>query len=203
LCGPKPPKDNSAELARRQEEKRQADILAGRGKIDEAFAGFNDPFYSGIEKAYGEYYFPQLDRQFQDANEKLKLKLASAGLLNSGKGAELLGDLQETYGIQRGQIASGAIDRRNQVRGDVERAREDLFALNQSAADPAAIAVQAQSRAGSLQAPRGYDPIGNAFADFIGNLAIPVAAERRGYPGTGTGIFAPKGSGKGSQRVVG
>lgn len=203
MCGPqKPPKDNSAELARQQEEKRQANIMTGRGKIDEAFGGFNDPFYSGIEKAYTDFYNPQLDRQYQDATEKVKLKLASAGILNSGAGAEALGDLTEQYATQRGQVASGALDRRNQVRGDVERAREDLFALNQSAADPDAIGVQAQSRAGALQAPRGYDPIGNAFADFIGNLAIPIAAEKRGYAGTGTGVFAPKG-GKDSLRVVG
>lgn len=192
MCAPSTPKDRSAEIAAQREAERQAAITKGRNLIDSAFGGFTDQFYDDISGRYVAYYNPQLDRQGQEAAKKLKLRLASSGILNSSSGARLLGDLQREWGDKRAFIANSGIDEANKVRADVERARSDLLSLNQSAADPAAVALEAQSRAGTLQAPQGYSPLVSAFGSFLNDLTLPIGAEMAGYRGTGTGLFAPK-----------
>jgi len=189
---PSPPKDNSAELARQREDKRVADIRAGRGSIDEAFARFDDPYFAGVTDDYQDFYFPQVDQQYQDARRKLTLGLARSGNLNAGAGARQIGDLTEKYNTQRQGFASRALDDTNRYRQQIDAAKGDLFQQNAAAADPAAIAVDAASRAGTFAAPPSASPIGALFNDFLStSLPIGVAAEARGLPGFRTGLFKP------------
>lgn len=199
FSAPSMPKDNSAEIARQREEARQADIRAGRENIDSAFSRFDDPFYNNIQTTYQDYFFPQVDQQFADTSKKLKLRLAGAGNLNSGAGAQQIGKLTQQYDLQRADLANKALDAANSYRTRVEGERGDLYNLNASSADPASIAVQAASRAGPLLTPPSPSPIGSLFADFLNNAAIGVAAESKGYPGFRTGLFD---SSKSAQRIV-
>lgn len=197
MCiGGKPPEDNSAQVAAQRETERQAAIAQGRTNIDNAFAKFDDPFYSGVSKSYTDYYMPQLKQQYDDAYRKLVLNLGGTGNLASGSGARQLGDLTQRYAQNKVMIANQGGDQANSVRGDVENARNDLYSLNSSAADPASIATDAAARAGSIGAPRAYSPLQNLFADIINNSAAGIRLESAGYPGLNTGLFNTKVSSK-------
>ena len=143
FSAPAPAQDNSAQIAAEREAKRQQDIAAGRSRIDEAFGQFNDPYYQGVEKSYLDYYNPQVDSQYEDAQRKLKLNLARTGNLNSGSGARQLGDLTRAYTDQRTAISGQAIDQANKQRGTVEQTKGELYNQNTAAADPAAAAASA------------------------------------------------------------
>lgn len=193
FSAPSIPKDNSAELARQREEERQRKIDEGRASIDTAFAPFDDNYYQGVQKTYSDFYLPQVDDQYREAREKLTLALAGTGNLTSGSGAKTLGKLSSVYDTQRTAYANRAFDLANDYRRQVTDEKNNLYSQNNAAADPAAIAVDAASRAGSLSAPSA-DPIGALFSDVLGNVATGIRAERAGYRGFNTGLFKPKGS---------
>jgi len=184
------PKDNSAEIARQEEAARQARITEGEAKIGEAFGQFDDPFYASREKSYTDYYFPQLEEQYNDARRKLVLSLAGSGNLNSGSGAGEMADLTKAFETQRSTTAGSALDFGNTTRSNVEAARQELIAQNRAAADPSAAASSAMARAGVLTPLPAFSPLGDIFASLISSAAIPLAAESKGYPGFKTGLFS-------------
>jgi len=202
LSPPKPPKDNSAEIARKKEEERKAKIALGRTNIDNQFAQFDDDYYDNIRLGYTDFYQPQLTDQFNDARRKAILSLAGVGNLNSSAGARRLGDLQEMYEKNRAMIGDRGIGAANRARGDIEMAKSDLYAQNRAAADPSAAASSAVARAGTLMAPPVYDALGPVFASFISDVGTGLRAERAGYKGLGSGLFNQGTGGAGSSKVI-
>jgi len=201
MCfSPSIPADNSAEIARKQEQERQDRIDAGRSRIDETFAKFDDPYFKQVEDNYTGYYMPQLEDQYQEARRKKVLGLSRSGNLNSGSGARQLSDLFGAYEDNRSLVGNSALDAANRARSDVEGSRSDLYSQNRSAADPSAAQSSALARAGTLTPPQSYSPLGDMFSKFIDNGATAVQAERAGYNGWNTGLFN-SGTG-GSSRVV-
>lgn len=200
MCvGGKAPKDNSAEIARQQEEARQQRIRDGQSAIDTNFAQFNDPYFDNYRQEYMAYYQPQLDRQFQDAKRKAVLGLHRTGNLSSSAGAGKLGELTRAYNDNRTMLANNALSAVNDLRGRIEESRNNLYSQNRSAADPSAAASQAAAQAGYLGAPPTFSPLGQLFGNFTNMAMTGLAAERAGYPGFNTGLFNNSGSG----RVVG
>lgn len=191
FSAPKPPKDNSAEIARQREEERQQRIREGREKIDAAFSRYDDPYFEGVQRDYQNFYLPQVDDQYRRTREKLVLGQARTGNLNSGAGARKIGDLTESYQKQRASYANQALDLAHQYRQGILDTKDELYSQNRSAADPASIAVDAASRAGALATPPSASPIGAVFNDFLNSAALGVAAERKGFPGFQTGLFKP------------
>ena len=190
----------AAEQARKSEAQRQADILAGRGKIDAAFKPFDDKFYSGVQKNYVGYYQPQLDRQYGDARDTTTGRLAVRGVDRSTYGAKTMSDLLYQRDTQGTAISDAGRGAAQDLRGQIESQRQSLYGQNQSAADPALAASNASASASVLQQPQVYSPLADVFGSFLGNVATGVAAERQGYRGLGTGYFGP--SSRGSVAVV-
>lgn len=188
----KPPKDNSAEIARRQEAQRQAAITEGRQKIDTAFSQFNDPYYQGVQDAYLGYYQPQLEDQYAKARRQLTLALSRSGNLNASAGARQIGDLTKAYEQNRALIGNQALQAGQKARADVASNKSELYSQLSASADPAAAAATAIARADALSQPASYSPLGDLFASFVNTAAQGVAAEKAGYPGFNTGIFSPK-----------
>jgi len=200
FSAPSIPKDNSAELARQREAERQRKIDEGRASIDKAFAPYDDGYFTGVQKTYSDFYLPQVDDQYRDAREKLTLALSGTGNLTSGAGAKQLGKLQSKYDTQRTSYANRAYDLANDYRSKVDNEKNELYAQNRASADPAAVGVEAASRAGSLSAAPSASPIGGLFSDVLNNVATGIRAEREGYRGFNTGLFERK-TGD-SQRIV-
>jgi len=196
-----PPQDNSAAIARQQEQERQTKIADGRGRIDTAFEGFDDPYFAGVESSYGDYYQPQLTDQYNDARRALTLRLGNkSGGVNSSAGARAIGDLTKTYADNQALIGDRAISAGNSARSDVESNRNSLYAENRAAGDPNAAASSAAARAGMVSAAPSYNPLGDIFASAINSATTGLQAEKAGYQGFGSGLF--DNGGNSSARVI-
>ena len=77
------PAEKAAKEARQREEARQGRIAAGKTRINEAFAGFDDDFYGGRETAYSQFARPEIEDQYNRAKHDLTLALSRSGNLNS------------------------------------------------------------------------------------------------------------------------
>lgn len=205
IGGGAPPRDDSAERARREEEARNARIRDGETSINKAFEGFNDDYFNQYTDAYQNNYAPQLDEQYIKAKQKTTFGLSRTGNLQTSAGANRLGDLFQAYSDRKGEIADQALAAANDLRTRVEQNRSDLYTLNRGAADPAQATSMAAARAGVLQSPQTFSPLGDAFSSFVNNAGMGLALEARGFPGLRTGLFNQPSAGsatRGSGRVV-
>lgn len=202
MCIPKPPKDNSAEIARQQEEARQAKVTEGQKSIDDTFGQFNDDYYGNINKGYSDYYNPQLDQKYKDAVEKLTYQLGRQGILQSTAADKRFGEAKEQYDLTRTDVANRALSAEQEVKSNVENQKNSLISLNTSAADPSLISSRASASAAGLNSAPVYSPIGDIFAGLINQGANQVALQQAGYQGFGLPLPKPQynigGTGTGS-----
>lgn len=173
MClGSKPKVDNSAaQRAQQEEEARQARIRQGRDSIDTAFKQYDDPFFDGYKNQYTEYYNPQIDQQYKEAVDQLTARLAGQGMLESTAGAAQFGKLSESLARNRTDVQNRALDASNNLRSKIEANRSDLYALNQSSADPDSVNARALASAQTYIQPPAFSPLGQVFADAL-NPAI-------------------------------
>jgi hypothetical protein len=167
-----------------QEAQRQAAVKAGNTGIDTAFAKFNDPYFSNYEKTYKDFYNPQVDTQYTDAQGTLEAGLARNGTDRSSIAAGQFGRLFGAYADQKAQIGDQAASASADLRNKVSSEKSNLYALNSSSADPAQANTQALAAATSLVAPPAYTPLGAVFA----NILQPYTAYSNAYannPGPG------------------
>ena len=194
-----PPHDNSAEQARADEQARQDRISAGQKNIDTAFGAFDDNYYNKVSGDYTGYYQPQLDEQYQKAIQKETLQLAGSGNLTSSSGATALSDVRRTYDRQKTAMADAALKAANDVRGQVESNKTDLYATNRAAADPTQAESLATARVGTLQAPQAFSPLGDIFAAVLSNGTNQALLSAANKNGSISNFFtAPSLSGSGS-----
>ena len=203
MCTSKPPKDNSAAIARQQEAERQARITQGQTGIDEAFTGFNDDFYNKYNTDYTSYYAPQLDDQYSDAVKRLTLQLAQTGNLTGSVGAKQLADLQKNYDTQKLAITNQAQSATQALRGNIDTRKSQLYADNRAAADPGAASAAASSAALALQPAPPSSPLANVFGDFFSNLGNVAAISNARKYSQGTGVQQYGKAGGSSVDVVG
>jgi hypothetical protein len=208
MCFPKPPQDNSAGLARQQEEERKARIQQGQAAIEKEFAAFNPDYFNRYQQSYLDNYNPQVDEQFGNARKDLRYSLARAHTLDSSGANTAFGKLTGAYDDQRRAITSNAVDATNKIRQQVEQNRGDLLAQNTAAADPSLAAINAVGRAGSLQTTPTYSPLGDLFSGFTNAGASYLAGKGGALPyGYSTafkpGGTLPSGYSSGSGSVIG
>lgn len=189
MCGSKP-KDNSAAIARQQEEERQARIRAGQASIDQTFDGtFNDDYFGGLTQSYQDYYNPQLATQYEDALKELTFQTARAGNTESSAANDLFAKLEKAKADAATQITNDAIASSGKAKSDVAAQRSNLYNLNNAAADPSQASSQAAQAALSLNQPQTYSPLGQIFASLIqsgGNAAaVSQATSAPSYGGVG------------------
>ncbi len=162
-------KDTAARLDVR-EVNRQQDITTGKGKIDKAFQQFTPDYYNNFGKSYTNFYSPQLNDQYAQARGKLTAALAGKGTLESTAGIGMEGRLAKERDTAATTIGNEAQDAKNKLRSNVERGKSDLYALNESSADPQAINNRAIGEATALVAPPAFSPLGQVFGQFLGNV---------------------------------
>lgn len=179
-----------ADLARQQEEARQAEIRKGREAIDNTFSQFDNRYFAKNRRAFTDYVVPQLDEQFGEATNELTFDLARSGLRNSSVRGEQTGKLQKLYDRNLQQLTNEALSREQQQRNAVEGARSNLVSMLQTTGDAQGAANQALSRASSLSMPQPFSPIGQLFTDFTAGLGTQAAMERAGSMSNGR--FSPR-----------
>lgn len=168
--------EEAAAAAAAAEAKRKKAIQEGRLKIDENFRKFDDPYFQQVGDAYNSYYQPQLADQYEDARKNLTFGLARKGILASSAATDELGKARTEFDRQKIRIGSQAQDRVAAAKADVEQNRSDLYALNEAAADPNAVAAMSASRAASIQPQQSLSPLENVFASFLNSPATSALA---------------------------
>ena len=198
----KPPVDNSAQIAAQQEAERQGRIKQGQSSIDSAFAGFDDPFFSGYQTQYLDYYTPQLQDQYKDAVKRLTLQLAQTGNLTGSVGATQLSDLQKYYDTQNLAVTNRAKEATNSLRGNIDNKKSQLYADNRASADPGTAASSAASSVQFLQPAAPSSPLANVFGDFFSNLGNVAAISNARKYTQGNGVQSFGGGSNDSVSVV-
>lgn len=199
------PADNSGLYARQAEDARQRAIRDAQSRIDQSFSGFNDDYFNKFQKDYTAANGPQVDDQYVKARKALQGGLAQSGNLTSSYGAEEQADLEKTRKTGYQAVGDNAVNAANALRKAVQGNKSSLYSLANTASDPSAAAGQAPAVAAGLDTPVAVSPIGDLFGSFTQLAANSIAAERAGYYGTGTGMFAPPQvpGYQGSSKVVG
>lgn len=185
MCGPFGGKDDSAkkaaEAAAQKERERQARIAQGTASIDQAFAGFNDDYYTGLTDAYSAYAQPKLQDDFSTAKKNLNFALARKGLSASTSGADQYKKLEQQFNDYMTDVANAALNYSRNAQKDVENSRSTLLGQLTATEDPAAAAEAAARSAELFTRPPTFDPLGTFAFDFATGLQAADAAG--GYQG--------------------
>jgi hypothetical protein len=193
--------ERSREDMERRERERQRQISQGKTAIDGAFSQFDDNYYSGYKGKVLDYYNPQIEDQYGDAQAKLVAALAGRGQLESTAGAGAFADVSKEYNTQRTGVANQAVDAAQKLQGNVENQKTDLYALNAAAADAKGMGARAVGSATALTAPPTLSPIGRLF-DAVLQPWLNYRNAAGNAPGAAYQSPVRSGSPAGSGRVI-
>ena len=157
---------NPAAGVQAQQQQQQANTNQAVSSINSAFSGFTPQFYQGVQDAYTNYAMPQLQQQYQTANNQLGYKLAGQGLLNSSAAQQGTNALSGAMQTNQNQLANAAVGQANQMKQTVGQEQSNLIGQAQTATDPAALGTQALALASSTTAPSTFAPVGQLFSQF-------------------------------------
>lgn len=135
-------------------------------KSSATFGGFQPSFFDQRAQDYINYAMPQLSEQYNVAKNQMGYGLANRGLLGSSAAGTQASQLQRSKDRSARQISDAGTAQAQQLRREVEQARQNALSQLYATADPANAGYSAiQSAAGFMQ-PTGFPAIGNMFADF-------------------------------------
>ncbi len=181
-----------AKEAQKAEDKRQAAILKGTGQVDQAFAGFNQPFYDARRQAYIDYALPQLSDQYQTTRNQVGFGLANRGQTNSSTANKQWSDLFRTTEASKRGIADAATAQSQDLQKQIAGSRQNLINQLYTTADPANASQSAISTAAGFQTPSTFAPLVNQFSGLLNQYYISQLLNQR-QPAT-----APIGTGSGA-----
>jgi hypothetical protein len=177
-----------AAQARQEEEARQQRIEQGREFIDRQFDLFNKDkaFFDRYRQGITDYYKPQIDRQYADANKNLTYQLADAGTLRSTAAADATADLtrqKDSNLVSMNAKADSALgDLRNQIASNKDTAINQLMTTE----DPSVSANTALNGIANVQlAKPDLSPLANLFSTAAIGGANAVKSWQQGGGGSG------------------
>lgn len=106
---------------------RQTLVDDARGKVNSAFAPYDDSYYTGYANDYVSYYKPQLAQAFDDAKRKATYNYANRGSLASSTAARAFGRLDQERTQEEADIAQRAQSAANTLRQGVDTQRSKLL----------------------------------------------------------------------------
>ena len=169
-----------AEEARRQEEERQQRIAQGASIIDQAFAGYDDDFFSDRYKSYVDFATPQREDNIEQGARLVAAALARQGITESSVASEKKEELAEANAAMGREIASNALRYENMARANINEAKQRLLEQNAALADPGVANRLSATAAANAAALPTFDNITNAAANIAQGLASQADLERRG-----------------------
>lgn len=154
-----------------QNAEKKANILAGQGSIDSAFAQFNPAYYAKYQKAFTNAEAVPLAQQYARAKDTADAGLAGRGIGASSVGNQFLADIDQRNAAELGKISNMSSDAVNAQKLAIENAKSNLYSLNSAGNDPTAISANAIGSASALVNPAKQPPLGNIFADLLTPLS--------------------------------
>jgi hypothetical protein len=209
MCGGKPKVDNTIQLqmledsrrARAEEEARLARIRQGTAKIDQTFAGFDDGFFNDYRNNIMNFYQPQIDDQFGDAQDDLTYAFARAGTLNSTMANEKSADLNKAYEVGLADLLADAQGQVNSLNSNINTEKSNLVSLLNATGDADRAANEALSRS---QVLFERQPDYNALPDLFSGIAQGVGGyfQQQNNQRILDTYFGRSGTSGGSGRIV-
>ena len=117
--------------------------------------GFDDAFYNKYKQQVLDYYQPDEQRQYQEAQRDLTYNLARAGTLQSSTAGDKQGDLAYNDALQKANIVANANAQTGQLQNQIQSNKQDLINQLYATDDPTLTANLAESsaKASQLQNP--------------------------------------------------
>lgn len=152
--------------ARAQQQSQQQQIEGATNQINQAFSGFNAPFYQQRTQAYENYAEPQLQQQYKGTLQNLYGKLANQGLLNSSAATQEKGALKGELNTQQQGVANQGFAQSQSLQQQIAQEQQNLIGQANAATDPQSVARGALDVAGSFSTPSAFQPLGQLFQGF-------------------------------------
>ena len=162
----------AAQLAEQQrvEAQRKSQISANSSSIDSAFAQFDDSYFNKAADNVRNYYTPQINKQFDDAQRDVALYLADKGLSDSSVAARKAGELKDLFESNLQNIESKAQETANSTRSDVAQRKSNLKGMAEAGNSldnfQSVITPQIQS----VNLPTTFSDLGQVFSTLTNNI---------------------------------
>lgn len=182
-----------AKMASDAEQQRQYEIGQGTQGINTAFSQFTPQFYQQRAQAYQNYAMPQVAQQYQQNQQGLTYGLANRGLLGGSAAQTGQYNLDVANAQAQRQVADTGIAQSQALQQQIEGAHNQLLSNLYQSADPSAATQGAIGTAAGFAVPSVFQPIGNAFSNFLNQYATnQLLGASSAYP---TISVSPQGSG--------
>ena len=188
--------DTGADDARAEEEARQKRIRDSRSSIDTIFNTYDEDFYDRQRNAYLNYATPQVEDKFGDAMRELTFALSRSGKLDSALAGRREAKAQKMKDQAMIDVNKQADDLVYTMKGNMEKARGDLYDQASSLADVDAARTLAISNFDTTSKPPVYNPITDLFVKVTEGMATQADLERRQKSRYDSGLFTTSDSSK-------
>jgi hypothetical protein len=174
---------------RDRESEAEQRLTQGRARVNTNFdANFTPDFYNQYAKALMDYWQPDMDRQYGDAQRSLNYTFAEGQPGGGSAPAEAFGRLKEAYDRSLLTAQDNSKAQANQLRGTNEGQRSALLAQLDQGTDPSSVVATSNNVIGNIPRPPTYSPIGDLFSNLTQQFATAQQAYRNNYPGWGFGV---------------
>ena len=156
----------SSAALQQQQQQQEANTNKAVASVNSAFSGFDPAFYQKVQDSYTNWALPQLQTQYQTANNSLGYQLAGQGLLNSSAATQGQNALSAAMTQNQNQIANNAVGQSQALQQTVGQEKSNLIGQAQTATDPSSFGQSAIAMAAGTQAPSTFAPLGSMFTNF-------------------------------------
>lgn len=163
----------AAQLAQQQQAAtdRSNKITANDASINDAFSQYGDDYFGKAAQNVRDYYTPQLQSQYTDAQRKVALGLADEGLSDSSVAARKAGDLKSLFDTQLQGIESKAQDAATSAKNDVATRKSNLLGLSEAGNSLDNFNDVLTPQIQSISLPTSYSDLGQVFGSLTGDLS--------------------------------
>ena len=144
-----------AQAARAYAEERNRFIDEATTGINQAYSGFDDPFFDKFAQDIVNYYKPQVRREFGAARDQTTYGFSDAGTLRSSMAAEAFGDLARERANKEARVSGEAQDRAQGFRDDINAQKNDALRSIYDAANIAPPSFEVGMDGRAMAAPIG------------------------------------------------
>jgi hypothetical protein len=148
----------------------------------ETTGGFDDAFFNSYKQKVLDYYQPDEERQYNEAQRDLRYNLARAGTLESSTAGDKQGELAYNDALQKANIVANANAQEGTLKSQIQANKQALINQLYSTEDPTLTANLAESSAAAsrLQDPT-LTPAASLFTPAL--TAVGSAVSGMLYPG--------------------
>jgi hypothetical protein len=150
------------------EAQRQNNITSGEAQVDQSFSKFDPTFFQNYQNTILGAETPQLMDQYRTTGKNLTYALARGGNMNGSVGQQENQSLNNQLAVNQSTLANKAADASNQLQGQVQTQKGQLYSQLEQGGTPSTIAESAAAQASQDRAPSAIQPLGNLFSDWAG-----------------------------------